>query len=65
MAILRDKKHKCWYIDVKIKLDDGTRYHTSYKDTKNSNLKSKTYAKALDVHKKWSTKIFCNKLPLL
>lgn len=48
MAVLWDKKHKCWYIDVKIKLDDGTRYHTSYKDAKNSNLKSKTYAKALE-----------------
>ena len=48
MAILWDKKHKCWYIDVKIKLDDGTWFHTSYKDTKNSNLKSKTYAKALE-----------------
>ena len=48
MAVLWNKKYKCWYIDIRIKLDNGTRIHTSYMDVKNPNFKSKTYVKRLE-----------------
>ncbi len=48
MAVLWNKKYKCWYIDIRIKLDNDTRIHTSYMDVKNPNFKSKTYVKRLE-----------------
>ena len=48
MAVLWNKKYKCWYIDIRIKLDNNTRIHTSYMDVKNPNFKSKTYVKRLE-----------------
>ena len=48
MAVLWNKKYKCWYIDIKIKLENGSWYHTSYMDTNNPNFKSKTYVKRLE-----------------
>ena len=48
MAVLWNKKYKCWYIDIRIKLDNNTRIHTSYMDVKNPNFKSKTYVNRLE-----------------
>lgn len=48
MAVIYSKKYKCRYIDIKIKLENGTWCHTSYMDTNNPNFKSKTYVKRLE-----------------
>lgn len=48
MAIKFDSKSKTYYVDTKIKREDGTYYHFTHKETKNPDFKSKRYVQGLE-----------------
>ncbi len=48
MAVLFNKKFNNYYIDTKIKRNDGTYYHFKYQDNKNINFQNIEYVKCIE-----------------